>query len=192
MVPGSVVIDWNSKIQFPDFRCDFGDWARRLEDLAEQQTIFLTTFDSPGQFIFGFIVIALLAGFSEELVFRGVLQPELFRATGNIHVAIWTSAFLFSALHMQFFGFFPRLLLGALFGYLYAWSGNLLIPMLAHVLNNGVSVVILYLHQRGAVAIDIENAEPAPWPVAILFASATFGLLFYFKRFYQRHNPTHS
>jgi membrane protease YdiL (CAAX protease family) len=192
MMPDSVVIDWNSKFQFPDFLRGFGAWARKNEDIAEGLTTFLTTFESPGQFIFGFIVIAVLAGFSEELVFRGMLQSELFRATRNIHVAIWTSAFLFSALHMQFFGFVPRLLLGALFGYLYAWSGNLVVPMLAHMVNNGISVIVVYLHQQGKVNLDIENAEPAPWPAAILFAFFLFALLFFFKRFYRRRNPASS
>ena len=65
----------------------------------------------------GLLVIALLPAIGEELVFRGILQRELWRGTLNIHVAIWVSAAIFSAIHMQFYGFVPRLLLGALFGY---------------------------------------------------------------------------
>jgi hypothetical protein len=117
-----------------------------------------------------------------------MLQPLLQRATHNAHTAIWISAFLFSALHMQFFGFVPRMLLGALFGYLYSWSGNLIVPMFAHFINNGFSVILLYLHQLGKVNIDLESTEAAPWPVVISGTILTFGLLVYLKRHFQR-NP---
>ncbi len=139
MAPNSVFIEWNANFIFPDFLKEFGDWARARETQAEELTKFFTTFHSTGDFVFGVFVIALLPAIGEELVFRGMLQPELFRYSGNHHVAIWVSAIIFSAFHMQFFGFVPRVLLGALFGYLYVWSGNLLIPMIAHFVNNGFS-----------------------------------------------------
>jgi membrane protease YdiL (CAAX protease family) len=190
MVTNSIFIEWNSHVKFPDFLKGFESWARKNETLAEQLTTFLTTFDSAGEFVLAFFIISILAGFSEELVFRGLLQPQLFRATHNIHAAIWISAFLFSALHMQFFGFIPRMLLGALFGYLYYWSNNLLVPMFAHALNNGFSVVALYLKQKGKVEIDLESEQAAPWPLVVLFTAILVGLLFYFFQFYKTRNAT--
>ena len=188
MVTNSVFIEWNANVKFPGILHDFGMWAKEKETIAEQITTFLTTFDSAGQFILTFFIIALLAGFSEELVFRGMLQPQLYRATNNIHAAIWMTAFLFSALHMQFFGFVPRMLLGALFGYLYYWSGNLLIPMFAHVVNNGFSIIVLYLHQLGKVDMDVDSTNAEPWSAVIPFTLITAGLLFYFNRFYNTYN----
>ena len=145
-------------------------------------------FNSTGEFLFAFLIIAILPGIGEELVFRGLLQPQLHRATGNAHIAIWISAILFSAIHMQFFGFVPRVLLGALFGYLYLWSGNLIIPMFAHFMNNGFSVLMLYLHQLGIVDIDIETTEAAPWPAVIGFSIITFGLMVYLKKLFERNS----
>jgi membrane protease YdiL (CAAX protease family) len=136
----------------------------------------------------GVFVIALLPAIGEELVFRGMLQPELFRATGNHHAAIWISAIIFSAFHMQFFGFVPRLLLGALFGYLYVWSANLLIPMIAHFVNNGFSVLMMYLYQKGIITVDMESPEAAPWPMVIGFTIVFGFLLFYFKKYYETKN----
>lgn len=188
MVPNSFFIEWNAGLSLPDFLKGFEAWAREKEDLAAQLTTFLTTFDSPTEFVVAFFVIAVLAGVGEELVFRGMLQPELQRATGNIHVAIWLSAILFSAIHMQFFGFVPRLLLGVLFGYLYYWSGHIAVPMLAHFINNGFSVVMVYLYQLGVVDINMESMEAAPLPLVALFTIITFGLLLHLKKFHLQHH----
>jgi membrane protease YdiL (CAAX protease family) len=116
MGPNSWVIEWNTNFTFPDFLKAFGEWAREREDVATELTKLFTVFNTPGEFILGLVIIALLPAIGEELVFRGMLQPEFYRASGNHHVAIWVTAFIFSAFHMQFFGFVPRILLGALFG----------------------------------------------------------------------------
>jgi len=123
-------------------------------------------------------VIAVLAGFGEELVFRGLLQPELHKATGNIHFAIWTSAIFFSALHMQFYGFIPRMFLGALFGYLYYWSGNLIIPMFAHFFNNFMAVTSIYYGFSDLPGMESDKPESAPWYL-VIFMTAICGLLIY-------------
>ena len=77
-------------------------------------------------------------------------------------------------------------MLGALFGYLYFWSGNLIVPMFAHFINNGFSVGMLYLQQLGKVNIDVESTQAAPWPVVITGTILTFGLLIYLKKFLER------
>ncbi len=178
----SVVIEWNTNITLPDSMKGFENWARVNEDRATEVTKFLTQFDTPAEFIVGLLVIAVFAGIGEELVFRGLLQPALHRATKNIHVAIWTSAILFSAIHMQFFGFFPRLLLGALFGYLYYWSGNLAVPMFAHFVNNAFSVIAIYMVQKGVTDMDVESTQAAPWQVVVTFTVCAVLLLYYFKK----------
>ena len=185
MATNSIFIEWNAHLTLPEFLKGFESWAREKEEFATQITTFLTKFDSTGEFILASVVIAILPGIGEELVFRGLLQPELQRATKNIHVAIWISAIMFSAIHMQFFGFVPRVLLGALFGYLFHWSGDLRIAMFAHFVNNGFSVLMMYLNQLGMAEIDLETPEVAPWPAVVGFTILTFGLLVYLKKFYQ-------
>ncbi len=190
MAVNSVFIEWNANITFPDFLKGFGDWAGAREAEAERLTKFFTTFNSTGDFLLGLFVIALLPAIGEELVFRGMLQREVFRASGNHHIAIWVSAIIFSAFHMQFFGFVPRVLLGALFGYLYVWSGHLLLPMIAHFVNNGFSVLMMYLYQIGAISTDMESPEAAPLPLVASFTLVFFALLFYFKKYHSTHNQT--
>jgi len=183
----SAVIHWNAGIHFPEFLSEFENWARLSEDRAEELTKFMTSFSSTGEFALAFVVIAILPAIGEEFVFRGMLQPQLTRATNNIHVAIWTSAIIFSAFHLQFFGFVPRMLLGALFGYLFYWSGNLWMAMFAHFVNNGFSVVTLYLNQKGVVNVDVESTDVvAPWYVILVFTLLSGALLYYFKNFFDQ------
>lgn len=189
-VADSAVIEWNQNMQFPDFLKSFETWARDKENQLAELTQMLVKFDSFGEFVIGFVVVAILAGICEEFLFRGIIQTEFLRGTKNIHVAIWISAFLFSAIHSQFFGFIPRMLLGVLFGYLYHWSGNLIVPMFAHFVNNGFSVAMMYLHQLGMIDVNIDAPEAAPWPAVVGFAILTFVLLAYLKKFYESRNAS--
>ena len=81
----------------------FEEWARDLEEQLAAATEKFTSFNSFGQFLFGFFVIAILAGIGEEFLFRGVLQNSLHKWTKNSHVAIWITAFIFAAIHHAVF-----------------------------------------------------------------------------------------
>jgi len=181
----SVVIEWNQNIHFPDFLKSFEEWARLKEDELEVLTKNLTQFDSFGYFALGLLVIGVVAGVAEEYLFRGILQTQILRWTKNHHVAIWISAILFSAFHVQFFGFVPRVFLGALFGYLYVWSGNLIIPMVAHFINNGLQVIMMYLYQRGVLTMDMDTTEAAPLEFVLLALLIFAALIYYFKKYHQ-------
>jgi uncharacterized protein len=185
MAVNSIFIEWNAELNFPDFANEFENWARAREDTATELTQFLTNFGSKAELALALIVIAILPAVGEEIVFRGLIQNELYRSSKNIHVSIWFAAVLFSAIHFQFFGFVPRLLLGALFGYLYYWSGNLMLAILAHFVNNAVSVLALYLYQQGTFSFDVESQESAPANVVVLSGLLTAGLLYYFYKYYQ-------
>lgn len=189
IVVDSVIAIWNQNIDFPEWMQSFEKWARATEDQLSKFSEFVTRFDSFGDMILGLIVIALLPAIGEEIVFRGIIQRDLFRATNNMHVAIWTSAIIFSAFHLQFFGFVPRMLLGALFGYFYYWSDSLLIPILAHFVNNGLIVISLYLYQGGVIDVDMESEVAAPWSAVISSAVVMTLLLFLLKKFYEQHPP---
>jgi hypothetical protein len=188
MAPNSLIIEWNSRFVFPEFLREFGEWARESEIKAEEITKFCTTFSSTGDFLIGILIIALLPAIGEEFAFRGLLQPELSRLTGSKHAGIWLSALIFSAFHMQFFGLIPRMLLGALFGYLYLWSGNFIFPVMAHFINNGLMVLMMYLNQLGVITVDLDSQEAAPWYLVVSSTLVFAALLYYFKKYYKTHN----
>ena len=184
MGPNSVLIEWNAGLDLPDGA--FETWARDTEQRATELTRYMASFNNFGQYLLGVLVIALLPGIGEEIVFRGLLQPELQKAFKNIHVGIWLSAIFFSALHLQFYGFFPRVLLGALFGYLFYWSGNLIVPMFAHFINNLFAVSMIYFGYSDLPGME-ENTEAMPWYVIALFTVLCGLLLYEFRR--QQRNP---
>lgn len=101
-------------------------------------------------------LIAFIPAFGEELFFRGALQRILENKKHAI-IAIWLAAFIFSAIHLQFYGFMPRLLMGVFFGYLLVWGGNLWLPVLAHFTNNAVAIVFYYLKHNGFQVFDIDT-----------------------------------
>jgi len=189
-VADSAIIEWNQNLTLPDFLKGIEEWARNKENELADLTKMITNFQSFGEFALAFIVVGVLAGVCEEFLFRGIVQRELWRGSGNIHVAIWMSAIIFSAIHVQFFGFVPRVFLGALFGYLYYWSGNLIVPIVAHLFNNGFSLVMIYLFQQKIINTDIEKPEAAPLPAVVMCGLLSITLLFYFKKKFSTSTPT--
>jgi membrane protease YdiL (CAAX protease family) len=174
----SVFIEWNANLDLPDGA--FERWAREFEDRAMETTKYLASFSNFGQYLIGVLVIAVFAGVGEELVFRGFLQGELHKSFKNIHAAIWVSALLFSAFHVQFYGFFPRLLLGALFGYLYYWSGNLIVPIFAHFVNNFFAVSMIYFGLSDLPGME-ENPTSLPWYGVAISGAVCAALIYYFR-----------
>ena len=142
----SWVIELNVNMALPDFMRGIEQWMRDSEQNAKQITKAFLTFNGIGSLIYILIIVAIVPAIGEELLFRGVLQRIFIGWAKNAHIGIWGSAILFSALHMQFFGFFPRFLLGLLFGYVFYWSSSLWLPILGHFINNGTVVVVAYLY----------------------------------------------
>ena len=149
VIVNSPVVVWNKSIVFPEFLSSFESWAKLKESQLEKLTIYLVSFESFSEYIIGVIAIALIPGFFEEFLFRGIIQKNINLISKNHHLAIWLSALIFSAIHMQFYGFFPRLFMGVLFGYLFYWSGSIFYAVAAHFFNNFFSLSIWYFSQLG-------------------------------------------
>jgi membrane protease YdiL (CAAX protease family) len=109
---------------------------------------------STPELMLNLVMIALIPALGEELLFRGIIQRIFTDWSKNVHAGIWISAALFSAMHMQFYGFIPRLLLGVLLGYMLVWSGSLWLPILAHFFNNASAVIAIFLYNRGSISMD--------------------------------------
>ena len=144
---------WNEKANFGEFLETF---LKMLEDAAGDLTQRMLEVDTVGGLLFNLLVIALIPAIGEELTFRGVLQQALTRRC-NAHVAIWLSAFIFSFIHFQFYGFLPRFFLGLIIGYMFYYSGSLWTSILMHFINNGSAVVVAYLDYKGFVNVDWEH-----------------------------------
>ncbi len=157
------------------------EWAQRMESSAEGMLQGLLTMESPWELAFNLLIVAVLPGIGEELVFRGIVQQQLRRAMGNAIPAIWITAIIFSAIHLQFEGFIPRLVLGAALGYLFYWTRNLWIPVIAHFFFNGSQIIAQYATRGQLGQLEGEQLEqmPAPWGAA-LFSSVILIALGYY------------
>ena len=153
------LMQWNQSLVLPDFLETVQRWMEVSEQKAMQLTEAFLAMNSMGDLFINLFLIALIPAIGEELLFRGVLQQLFAKWTGKIHLAIFISAFLFSAIHMQFFGFLPRLVLGLILGYMFYWSKNLWLPILAHFTNNALAILFTYHFVADKVQIDFLNEE---------------------------------
>lgn len=132
---------FNRQMDLPDCLAPLENWMLAQEEAAEQVTQLLLSGEGAITLCANLIVIALAAGITEEFLFRGALQRVFEKWTPNHHLVIWITSILFSTFHLQFYGFIPRMLLGAYFGYLLYWSRNLWVPIFAHFTNNAIAVL---------------------------------------------------
>ncbi|MDY6437208.1 MAG: CPBP family intramembrane glutamic endopeptidase, partial [Bacteroidales bacterium] len=129
----SMVTDWNNSISFPESMSAIEEQMRSLQASSEEVIKLLI---GQGSLFSSLIIIAALAAISEELLFRSVIQQALIKIFRNAHPAIIMTAIIFSAFHLDFFGFFPRAILGLMLGYMFWMSGSIIPSMLMHFLNN--------------------------------------------------------
>lgn len=141
----NLIVSWNEAMHLPEFMSGIEEWMRANEDSAMEATKKILSINTFGSLIATVFLVGALTGVGEELTFRGIIQKLISEKWSNPHIAIWVTAILFSAIHLQFFGFFPRMLLGAFFGYLMVWSGSIWLPIYAHFLNNSMAVVAAYM-----------------------------------------------
>ena len=139
------IVYLNEQLSLPDSLSAIEQWMRTTEDAAKAVTDSFLTGNTLLGLLGCVLLLGVLTGLSEEMLFRGALQGTLIESR-NVHFSIWLTAFVFSVLHFQFFGFVPRMLLGAIFGYLLVWTGSLWVPVIAHALNNSVVVISSYFY----------------------------------------------
>ncbi|MBN1769008.1 MAG: CPBP family intramembrane metalloprotease [Prolixibacteraceae bacterium] len=179
----------NAEMDLPQWLSGLEQWMRQSEDQAGTLTKMFVKADSIGILLYNVFLIALIPAIGEEFLFRGVVQRIFLDWTKNKHIAIWISAILFSALHLQFYGFIPRALLGAIFGYLFVWSGSIWLPVIAHFVNNTLAVVAYYLYGVGTLKTDPEKLGADmqnAWIAALLSLIAVVSLMAYFYRIERR------
>ena len=154
-------INWltevNTNLRLPESLSNLEQWMKTKENQADTITkVFLSVRSLKGLGL-NLVVVALIPAIGEELLFRGLIQRLLVEWTKNKHWGVWLAAMLFSGMHMQFYGFFPRMFLGLMLGYLFVYTKSLWLPMMVHFINNASSVMIYYLNYNGIIDQKMEN-----------------------------------
>lgn len=153
----------NESMRLPEALSGIENWMKAKEAELERLTALLLSDTTYWGLLINLVVVAVIPAIGEELLFRGCVQRIVTRWFRNPHAGVWITAIIFSAIHLQFYGFLPRMLLGALFGYLLVWGKNIWLPILAHFLNNGAATVsAFYLQRQGKTLDDLDFSEQIP------------------------------
>ena len=138
-----------------------GKWMKASEESAAKQIGFMLKRNTVQDLLLNLVLVAVFAGIGEELFFRGVLQRLFIKLFKNPWVGILVTAFIFSAIHLQFYGFIPRFILGILLGLLYWYSGSLWPAIIAHFIYDAFAVVMIWfnpaLAEEDSVAVSFGN-----------------------------------
>jgi len=148
---------WNAQLSLPESLSWLEQFMKESEANAEKITSLFLQADSFSGLMLNIFVIALIPAIGEELLFRGVFQKLFIDWTKNKHLGIWLAAILFSAIHVQFYGFVPRMFLGALFGYMLLFSKNMWLPIVAHFVNNAFAVVAYYMMDKSVITSNPDD-----------------------------------
>jgi membrane protease YdiL (CAAX protease family) len=181
------MIVWNENMELPSFLAKIEEWMKETEEQNKILSRVFLKMPDTGTFMMNILMIAIIPAISEEFMFRGLLQ-RLFRDwLKNIHWAVILSSVFFAAMHFQFYGFLPRLLMGVLLGYLLYWTGSIWVPVFAHFINNGAAIVFSFLEQRGVIGENY-GTFGSSGNLFIIFTSAMVtGALIWIVRFLSKN-----
>lgn len=179
---------WNSTLKLPDFLGGLETWMRQSEESAADLIFRFLDTDQFYLVLVNVFMITILPALGEEMLFRGVLQPIFKEWFRNEHLAVFLTAFIFSAIHLQFFSFLPRFFLGLILGYLMIWGKNLWYPIAGHFANNFLSLILFYYYRYTHPEINPLQPLPDQMTISWLFvAFASVGMFVFIWQFYS-HN----
>lgn len=164
----SILAEWNANLTLPDSMSKIESLMKQMQEAATEMIEKFVSVDTIGGLVLNLFMIAGLAALGEELLFRSIIQTSLIKICKNAHIGILIASVIFSFIHFEFYGFFPRLILGMLLGYMFYFSGSIWIPMLMHFLNNGTVVLIYFLNNKGITNIDVDTFGQTSIPVLII------------------------
>lgn len=164
----SFFIYLNLKLKLPSDWAVVENWMQLMEEESQKLLLLITNDPRISILLLNLFICAALPAIGEEFFFRGTLQQLFNQWFKNKHVAIIVTAFLFSAIHLQFYGFIPRFLLGLYLGYLFVWTGSLWAPIFAHFLHNGISVGIQYFANQQGIEPEMNYLLTDELPMLII------------------------
>lgn len=164
----SILAEWNAGLKLPESLSALEQMIKDMQESASAMIEKFVSVDTIGGLILNLFMIAGLAALGEELLFRSIIQTSLIKICKNAHVGILIASAIFSFIHLEFYGFVPRLILGMLLGYMFYFSSSIWVPMLMHFLNNGTVVLIYFLNNKDITNIDVDTFGQTSIPILIV------------------------
>jgi uncharacterized protein len=166
------------------FSPSVSNWVKTKEDEAGGTMKIILNKNSVKDLLINLFVVALLAGIGEEFFFRGILQRLFIRWFKSAWAGIIIAAVLFSAIHMQFYGFLPRMALGILLGAIYFYSGSLWAAILAHFFYDALILTIIHFNpaQMDSDSPALTNNAVATAVVGLVSLALSILIIWYMKK----------
>lgn len=155
---------------------------QQWEDNYNKQVMMIGNMKTTNDYIFSLMILAIVPALFEEMFFRGCLQQIMVAMTKNAFLGIFITSIIFSAIHISFYGFLPRLFLGLMLGYIFYYSKNLWLSVTAHFLNNAFSVTVLYSLSRSGKLTPEAMGDTYPLYYGVIGAALIVMLFVLFKR----------
>ena len=177
-------VDWTGKINhslIPESTA-IGRWMESMEEDAAKQIAYMLKGQNISDLFLNLIFVAVFAGVGEELFFRGVLQRLFIKAFKSPWAGILIAAFIFSAIHLQFYGFIPRFILGILLGLIYWYSGSIWPAILAHFAYDAFAVVVIHFNPEMADKDGVTAGVANQWMLAAVSLALIIGIIVLMKK----------
>ena len=157
---------WNESLHLPESLSQWEAGMRQKQATSQELMKGFLARPGIGNMLLNLIVLAAIPAVCEEFAFRGVIQKTLVGWFRNPHVAIVTTAAIFSLIHFEMFYFVPRFVLGIFLGYIFLYSRTIWASVLAHFTNNAIIVILTYAKSCGIINFDPQNIQ---LPNSVLF-----------------------
>lgn len=175
-----VLSDWNQQIHFGSL----DQSLRQLNQKAQDITQAMLKMPDFASLLYNLALIAVIPAIAEEMFFRGVLQRLFVKMSRRAWIGILIASIVFSLLHGEMLGFFPRVALGIVLGLIYYYSGNLWYSILAHFFNNAFQIMLVFLFQKHYINFDITQNEPTPLIAGAISVLLMIGLVIIFRKYF--------
>lgn len=175
----------NLSMTLPESMSGIENWMRSMEDEALRITKKLTDSPDVSCLVANVFALALFPALCEEMLFRAGLQQAVIIDTTRInkYAAALIAAFIFSAIHFQFFGFLPRFVLGTFLGLMLVITGNIWASVISHFANNAMAVVCGFMEARGMEdSISQFTEKPIVIVLSALLSLVFFVLLYRYEK----------
>jgi uncharacterized protein len=138
------------------------------------------------------VVVSLTPAICEELLFRGLIQKNLSSAFSPKTGFILTGV-IFGVYHLNPFMVVPLVVLGVYFSFLVYRSDTILVAMLAHFINNGISTVGAFVNPALSDQpwTGLEQTQEPSGTLTVLSFIVIFALLFAISHFYYMKVTSH-
>jgi len=176
----------NEQMTLPDWLSSVENWMRSMEEQLARQTESFLKMNNFSDLLINMLIIAIVPAFFEELFFRGLIQSFLLEWFRKPWVAILLTSLFFSGVHLQFYGFLPRFILGLVLGYLFYYSGSLWLSVFFHFTNNALCIVFSYLEQHHFISNKFEEQMSSSYLLVIISLAVVAAVMIYFAVYYDK------